>query len=39
MLSHERHQGVIRFKTESLACVRERCGHDSDLFILERSSS
>jgi hypothetical protein len=39
MLSHQRHQGVIRIKTEGLACVREGGGHDSDLFFLECSSS
>ena len=38
VLSHKRHQFMIRLKTKRLACVRERCGHNSDLFRLECSS-
>jgi hypothetical protein len=38
MLSHQRHQGVIRVKTKGLARVRKGCGHDSDLLRLEGSS-
>jgi hypothetical protein len=36
--SHTRHQFMVRLNTKGFARVRERCGHNSDLFRLKCSS-